>query len=287
MAAKSPTQGKGAKKKPSARQADKKRAIGSRIDQAVRLQQRIIGRYANLASSSAQRIGEGDFNMSRWVNDYSTVWSDCAGDFSDAANILLQEPSEKARRGKEQRRPEDSYRSWLGLQQSFLGRLATYYRDVANLVAKGSLEPREWIAEGTSFWSDVLADMGDWARRESGEALRPTGEWMARIRQQIRAGRLAPKPVSIDVPIEAFQQDEGVADKITLVTDGLGRVGGGLKLGYRQNVELVPDEVSRSKPYSELKLFDLPQLVRGTVYAGLVWAKETQLPVAAVEIEIV
>jgi hypothetical protein len=289
MAPNKPAQRRGRQKKQGARSGarGKKGETGSRLDQAVRLQQRAIGRYAELASVSANRIVEGDFNMSRWVKDYSTVWSECAGDLGDAANVLLQGPSEKARDGKkDRRRPEDWYRSWLGLQQSFLSRLATYYRDVAKLVAKGSLEPREWIEGGTSFWSDVLADMGDWARRESGEELRPTAEWMARIRQQVRAGKLTAQ-VAIDVPVESFPRDGGDAAEVTLVTDGLSRVGGGVKLSYKQNVELVPEVVRRSHPYSALKLFDLPQLVPNSVYAGIVWAKETQLPVATVEIQIV
>ena len=278
-------QGKGARGKRRARKTTKS-ATGSRIDQAVKLQQRAIGRYAKLASTTAKRIADGDFNMSRWVQDYSTVWSDCAGDLSDATNVLLQEPSEKAPNGKGQRRPEDGYRSWLTLQQSFLSRLANYYRGVGELVAEGSMEPRVWIEGGANFWSDVLADMGDWARRESGGQLRPTAEWMPRLREQVRAGKLTAK-VPINVPIEAFSDHKKAYTEITLVTDGLGRVGGGVKLTFKNNVEVVPETVDRSQPYSELKLFDLPQLTPGSVYAGLVWAKETQLPVAAIELEVV
>lgn len=285
MAAKKPTQGRGAHGKRRGRRTTKS-ATGGRIEQAVKLQQRAIGRYAELASVSAKRIADGDLNMSRWVQDYSTVWSDCAGDLGEATNVLLQEPSGKTRNGKDQRRPEDWYRSWLTLQQSFLSRLANYYRGVGQLVAAGSMEPREWIEGGASFWSDVLADMGDWTRRESGGQLRPTTEWMPRLREQIRAGKLTAK-VPINVPIEAFPDDKKADAKITLVTDGLGRVGGGVKLSYKKNVELVPETVDRSQPYSELKLFDLPQLAPGSVYAGLVWAKETQLPVATIEIEVV
>jgi hypothetical protein len=284
MAAKKP-QSKRARRKLTTQQTAQNTA-GSRIDQAVKLQQRAVGRYAELASTTAKRIADGDFNMSRWVKDYSTVWSDCAGDLSEATNVLLQEPSRKARNGKDQRRPEDWYRSWLTLQQSFVSRLANYYRGVGQLVAAGSMEPREWIEGGANFWSDVLADMGDWAHRESGGQLRPTTEWMPRLREQVRAGKLTAK-VPINVPIEAFPDDKKADTKITLVTDGLGRVGGGVKLSYKKNVELVPETVDRSQPYSELKLFDLPQLVPGSVYAGLVWAKETQLPVAAVELEVV
>jgi hypothetical protein len=109
---------------------------------------------------------------------------------------------------------------------------------------------------------------------------------MPRLREQVRAGKLTAK-VPINVPIEAFPDDKKAVAKITLVTDGLGRVGGGVKLSYKKNVELVPETVDRSQPYSELKLFDLPQLAPGSVYAGLVWAKETQLPVATIELEVV
>jgi hypothetical protein len=90
------------------------------------------------------------------------------------------------------------------------------------------------------------------------------------------------------VPIEAFSDDAGPDTRISLLTNGLIRVGGGVTLMPHQNVELSPSTVTRSSPSSELKLFDLPaSLVPGDVYAGLVWAKETKFPVASIEVQIV
>ncbi len=282
------------KTKSQANRPRKKRTaqdnVGSRIDQAVKLQQRAIDRYAQLASTSVNRVVAGDFNLSTWMKDYSSVLGDCAGDLNDAAKILLQDRSSAAPGRNGRRRTGDWYRSWLTLQQSFLGRVANYYGGVGNLIAAGSMEPREWIEEGANLWRDVLADMADWTRRESGSPLRPTFEWMPRVRQEVKEGRLTAK-APITVPIEAFAEafpgDPAADPKITLVTDGLSPVAGGAKLKVKENLEFFPPEVQRSKPYSELRLFDLPRLVTGSVYAGIVWAKETHCPVAAVEIHIV
>jgi hypothetical protein len=272
----------------SARRAARRRATG-RIDQLVGLQQRAIHRYADLYSSVANKIVAGDFNISKWTKDYSTAWSDAAEDASEAAKILLQAPAAKVARKKDKRksdRSEEAFWGWLSLQQSFLSRLANYYRTVGQLVTSGSMELREYFQSGAEFWSDVTADIGDWTRVQAGKELRPTSEWLPRVRKQVRQGKLADH-IRLEVPMDVFPNDATPDPKVTLFTDGLCRVGGGITLAPNQHVSFNPPQVHRSSPVAELQLHDLPRLTQGEVYTGVVSVKETKAAVAAVEIEIV
>ena len=280
---------KKAPSKPTTRRKAQQTA-GSRIDQLVELQERAIDRYAALASSATSRIVAGDFNLSRWAKDYATIWSDTAEDLSKTTRAMLATPSArpgKSKGPKKAGRSEDALRNWLLLQQSFLSRVANYYAGFGKLVAAGSVEPREWIEDGANFWRDVLADVSDWTHQLSGEELRATAAWLPRLRKAVRAGKLADH-LEFTVPIEAFSDDPAPDATITLFTDGLIRVGGGVTLKPPQNVELVPSSVPRSSPSSQLMLYDLPgSLVPGDVYAGIVWAKETKFPIVSIEVQIV
>jgi hypothetical protein len=132
----------------------------------------------------------------------------------------------------------------------------------------------------------VVAEVGDWARLQSGLELRPTAAWTPRVHMKLRQGKLADH-IDIDVPLEAFPTDEAAEPKITLFTDGFTRVGGGVTLKSEQHIDFNPQLVPRSSPYSSVQLHDLPSsLVPGEVYAGVVRVKETNYAVAAVEIEI-
>lgn len=284
--------------KPRARARQSKKttqdAAGSRIDRLVELQRAGVKRYAQLASSAANRISQGDFNPAGWVADYSSVWSASAGDLDEILKSTVGDTKARAAKRTAQKPEEhrpDGYLNWLALQRSFLARIAGYYREVGELVGKGSMEPREWIEGGANFWGDVIADMGDWLRRESGEQLRPTTEWLPRLRKEIKPGRPT-SFVGIEVPTECFPDQDGADPEITLLIDGLSRVGGGAALEPVQNLKFAPATVKRSSPHSELRLFDLPASLRpGDVYATLVWAKwadgTTKGPIAAIEIAIV
>jgi hypothetical protein len=271
-----------------------RRGVAGQIDRVVELQRRMVKRYAALGSNTAKKIVGGDYNTSHWVTDYAAFWDECARDLSDTGKALLGDESLRAGARARQRTAGDELRSWLALQQSLLSRVAGYYREAGQLVAKGSMEPREWFDGGANFWADVVGDVGDWVRREGGEQLRPTAEWMARVHQQVRHGKLT-AAVPIEVPMEAFPGQDGGDPGVHLVLinefeEGLRRVGAGdgVLLEYARYLKFSNQPVKRSQPRCELKLFDLPASLRpGDVYAGVVWAKETKRPIAAVEIEIV
>lgn len=296
---------KARQQKRTGKKQTRQRKAGSRIDQMFDLQRRVIDRYAQLAAAAANRLVEGDYNPSSWITDYSSMWSDCAEDLNDAAKIILQEPSNTTPNTEARRQSGDVCRSWLSLQQSLLSRLANYYGGVGKLVARGSMEPRDWVEEGADLWRDMLADMADWAHRESGTSLRPTAHWIPRVRLDVKPGRLTAN-AEFTIPLDAFdeaflanqgsdgeQQQSDQTDQsshrktITPVTDGLSRLGGGMKLEFKQHIDFAPAEVDRSEPYCDLRLFDLPRLTERSVYAGFVWAKETLYPVAAVELHVI
>ena len=271
---------------------------GSRIDQFVEVQRRAVTHYIQFASSAVQRFSARDFDLSGWIADSSRLWSDVAGDLSDATKALFPLPPRRAAgatAATDGGAATDAYRNWLALQHSWITRAADCYGDVGHLVASGSTEPREWLDRYSTFWSGVVSDAGDWARRESGEALRPTSDWMPRYRKEIKPDRPT-AAVEIDIPPEAFPEDDSSDAKIKLVTAGFTRVSGvsdvdgSVTFDAPKYVTVVPPTADRSQRSCELKLSGLPARLRpGDVYAGVVWAvraDNTKVPIAAVELAV-
>jgi len=282
-------------KKKTAHTKSAATSTGGRIDQFVEFQRRAVSRYVQIAANAAQRLSARDLDLSGWIADYSGLWSDVAGDLSDATKSLFPLPARRAAKSKAASDTEgatDAYRNWLALQHSWLSRAADCYRDVGQLVASGSTEPREWLDRYASFWSGVVSDAGDWARRESGEGLRPTLDWMPRYRREVKPGRPT-AAMKIDVPLEAFPEDDSVDATVTLVTAGFTRVSGvdsSVTLDAQKYMKLVPSKVGPSQRSCELKLFNLPAGLRaGDVYAGVVWAVQadnTKVAIAAIELVV-
>jgi len=174
----------------------------------------------------------------------------------------------------------------LRLQRSFLERWAGYSRTVGDLAGSGTIDPGDWIEGYMKFWSDTIADVGEWMRESQGER-RPPDEPLRVYRAQVQP-RQRTTSFDIDVPNAAFGTPGDRRTKITLVTDGLLRKGGGRMLDPHKNVTFHPSVVSVSDPRSSLKLFDLLNVVRaGDVYRGVIWTAEKTVPVAAVEVDVV
>lgn len=285
--------------KKSAKKETPRPGDPSRVEEILQLQRRVLNRYVEITSRAAEKVAAGEFNLAEWATDYSRAWSASASD-ADSISALLREPTGGTTRKTEARPPQsvaDSYRHWLALQQSLFGRVATYFNGIGGLAAGGSAEPRKWVEAGANFWSEVIGDVGDWIHLESQESLRPTEEWMPRLRRQLKQGRPQASFVEIDVPASALP-DDAAAESDLLVhgfgggpDEGLSRVGGGAGLKRRENLDFKPLKVSREHPSSQLKLFNLSALLLvDTVYAGLVsvrWPDGKRRPVAVVEVEIV
>src|SRR5579885_2130642 len=78
-------------------------------------------------------------------------------------------------------------------------RVASYHRDVANLVRQGSAEPRLWIGALESLWSGIAEDYGDALRRSgpAGDRARPV---------EVANRRLAPIVIRINESAETEVQ---------------------------------------------------------------------------------
>lgn len=176
-------------------------------------------------------------------------------------------------------------------------RTSEYLQALGELAAQGSFEPGEYIGESAKLWSNVVGEIGDWMKPESGRLDPPLG-LISLCRGKVKA-RSGTRPVTIDLPVEVFAQEADDA-VILLSTDGLlrrfePRSAGRpvLLLEPERNLRLHPNQVSKGHPRSvELKVFDVPDtILAGEVYEGLVWGTVVsdgrRLPVAAVEVTIV
>jgi hypothetical protein len=272
--------------------------VSDRADQLLELQRRALNRYAEVASLTAQKLTEGDLNLANWATDYAAIWSNCGRDLDEVAKMARSRPATSPKGDTRKHPSSNPYGNWLALQESLLGRVATYFDDIGQLVVSGSAEPRKWIDSGTTFWRRVLTDTGDWVHRESGDSLRPTGEWLPLVRGQLKHGREEVASLEIHVSIDALPDPDQPGAELTIEAlhiekrpKGLARLGGGILLELGKNVKFVGPTVSQSEPSSQLKLYNLPLLRKGDVYVGLVsvvWADgRTRYPAAMVEVEIV
>lgn len=189
-------------------------------------------------------------------------------------------------------------REWLRLQGSFADRCSRYLREVSELVRRRSLDPKEWVANYSELVCAVIGDVGDFTLSQSGEALRPSDEWVCRFRKRVPRTQLTTS-MAIEVPQDAF----GKREEITLVTDGLSRGDRAIVLEPDRHVRIMlgrsvraatkrrgaraaPGVISRSERRSiRIRFANLPPLQPG-VYSGIVCAKETDVTVAIVELEV-
>lgn len=63
-------------KRPKAKATNKAKDRTSSVDKLLMMQQQAVSRYAKYASSVANRLSQGDLNLSNWVSDYSALWKD-------------------------------------------------------------------------------------------------------------------------------------------------------------------------------------------------------------------
>ena len=188
-----------------------------------------------------------------------------------------------ARRKRKRPSASEKYRrEWVQLQDSLANRYSRYIGGVGDLIQRRSLEPKEWLSGYAGLWRDMIGDVGDWMLTRVGEPLRPTDEWVRRFTARIpKTQRIA--SIKIEVPEKAFR----TRDKITLVTDGLSRGNRVVILDPEKGQVLIdPEEVSRGERREvRVRLSNLERLEAGT-YSGIVCAKETDLTVAIVELEV-
>lgn len=197
------------------------------------------------------------------------------------------------------RQPKSSapYREVVGLQSSIADRYARYLRETTDLVRRRSLDPKEWAANYSDLLCALIGDVGDFALRRAGDPLRPSSEWVGRFRKRIPRTQLTTS-IPIEIPVQAF----GSRKEVTLVTDGFSRgdlnvvlnPGSHVHIMVRQppsasakrSVRLPPGVVSsESRRAVRVRFSNLPLLQVG-VYSGIICAKETDVTVAIVELEI-
>ncbi|TME76189.1 MAG: hypothetical protein E6I48_05170 [Chloroflexi bacterium] len=173
----------------------------------------------------------------------------------------------------------------LRLQQSYFRRVAAYAETIRKRAATGPAEPSEWIGDYAEFVRGVIDDAGEWVLGRADDS--PLGyDWLPLYRAQLRRNEGATK-VDVKIPMRAFEGQPGDDPEITLVLDWLGPRGGGTLIEGPRHLQFHRERVPRSEPWTTLRVFGIRDVERvGGVYSGIIWTKETRLPVAAVEITV-
>ena len=198
---------------------------------------------------------------------------------------------------------KDSLSNFLSFQQRCLRRVTDYTTGIADLTQSRSVDPGEWIEKYALLMNGIVHEMGDWMleRDEAGDGPLPLYQVTAKPKRgskdpisrraylPVQRAKLRVKEgttgVPLHIPASAFKNRRGMDPKLTLMSEGLLHEGGGAPLPST-HVVFVPAVVRRSKPEAELKIYDVAGAGNTGKYRGFVWLKETNQPIAAVEIDV-
>ena len=173
----------------------------------------------------------------------------------------------------------------LRFERSYYGRITAYAEKVGNLIKTRSIDPGEWMEEYAYFMRRVLDDVGDWMLGHDPNITRPGSAvpfYPARLRRT--EGTTS---IPLRVLPTAFAGRRGRDPSVVLDTDDFRIRGGGTNLA-RSHITFTPEKVPRSDPHALLRIFGVRNVVsRGEVYRGVVWTKDDQRFVAAIEVEVV
>jgi hypothetical protein len=88
MPAKKRSAGKPKRKKARAQKA-KRSGRQNTVAELVRLQQKAVGRMADVWANAADRAAKGNFSVTQWLTDYSELWGGLTDDYAKALKTMF------------------------------------------------------------------------------------------------------------------------------------------------------------------------------------------------------
>lgn len=173
----------------------------------------------------------------------------------------------------------------LRFERSYAQRFQAYLKKVGNLIQTRTVDPGDWMEEYAYFMQRVLDDAGDWMLGRD-PSLGKADSVIPFYRTQLRRSE-GTTSISMRIPPMAFEGLDGRDPQVVLtIPQDFRARGGGVNLP-RSHFRFVPANVKRSEPRTQLKIFDVRNVVgRGNVYHGTVMTRGQQRFVGVVEVEV-
>ncbi len=74
-----------------------------RIDELVRIQRRVAGRFAQLGSNVAGRMSNADFGIAGWAKEYTDLWRGLADDLEATMKAMSPQTPKAGKQAKKKK----------------------------------------------------------------------------------------------------------------------------------------------------------------------------------------